>query len=168
MNKTNFVLYLDMDSVLVDFPRAVDTQAPFTLEQCRVGEVSDQTMADWINQQGARWWANMHWMPDGRALWDAVAQYRPFLLSKPRFDKFEWSYIGKMMWVNKNLPEAADRTILTDDKTPYANPRSILIDDYDKILNKWIAAGGIGILHTSTVKTLRELHPIIAKLSSGV
>ena len=46
------------------------------------------------------------------------------------------------------------------DKAQYATPNTILIDDRNKSLDPWIAAGGIGILHTSAQNTIEQLKKI--------
>lgn len=47
------------------------------------------------------------------------------------------------------------------DKARFAHPRSILIDDRSKSIDPWVAAGGIGILHTSAKTTIAELKRIV-------
>jgi hypothetical protein len=42
-------------------------------------------------------------------------------------------------------------------KAEYAEPNAILIDDQPKSIDPFIAAGGIGILHTSAANTIKEL-----------
>ena len=42
-------------------------------------------------------------------------------------------------------------------KQELANPESILIDDRQINIDQWEAAGGIGILHTSTDNTISQL-----------
>lgn len=46
------------------------------------------------------------------------------------------------------------------DKAVYAHSRAILIDDRSKSIDPWIAAGGIGILHTSAEDTIRQLQAL--------
>ena len=40
---------------------------------------------------------------------------------------------------------------------PETGKPNILIDDMDKYVDPWVAAGGIAIKHTSTNTTLQEL-----------
>ena len=42
------------------------------------------------------------------------------------------------------------------DKTHYASPSSILIDDNEKVIEAWKAAGGIGILHNTARETINK------------
>ncbi|MFW6047538.1 MAG: hypothetical protein ACOCP4_07135 [Candidatus Woesearchaeota archaeon] len=39
----------------------------------------------------------------------------------------------------------------------FANENSILIDDMEKNIKEWVSGGGIGILHRSYRKTIKEL-----------
>lgn len=43
------------------------------------------------------------------------------------------------------------------DKAVHASPTAILVDDRAKSIDPWVAAGGIGILHTSVENTIAQL-----------
>ena len=43
------------------------------------------------------------------------------------------------------------------DKQKYAAPNHILIDDRKSNIDQWVSRGGVGILHTSTADTIRQL-----------
>jgi len=50
--------------------------------------------------------------------------------------------------------------VLRSQKKSYATTDekpNVLIDDFDKNIREWQAAGGIGILHTDVGKTISEL-----------
>lgn len=47
------------------------------------------------------------------------------------------------------------------DKAKYATPTSILIDDRAKSIDPFVAAGGLGILHTSAADTILKLQEYI-------
>lgn len=47
------------------------------------------------------------------------------------------------------------------DKAAYATPRAILVDDRAKSIDPWVAAGGIGILHTSVDNTIAQLRAFL-------
>jgi hypothetical protein len=47
------------------------------------------------------------------------------------------------------------------DKAAFATPTTILIDDRPKSIDPWVAAGGIGILHTSVPETIARLQEVI-------
>ena len=48
----------------------------------------------------------------------------------------------------------------SNDKAAYAAPNHILIDDRSKSIQPWVAAGGIGILHTNAANTIRQLKEV--------
>lgn len=47
------------------------------------------------------------------------------------------------------------------DKATYANSTTILVDDRAKSIDPWVAAGGIGILHTSVDDTIAQLRAFL-------
>lgn len=67
----------------------------------------------------------------------------------------------KRNWVRRHLGhEAANHARLVRDavnKSKYAGPGIILIDDRRKAIDPWIAAGGIGILHVNATDTIAQL-----------
>ena len=63
---------------------------------------------------------------------------------------------------NLNPLPQKDKIILTHNKQNYAmhpttGKPNILIDDMDKYIDPWAAAGGIAIKHTSVNETIKEL-----------
>ncbi|WP_126223294.1 hypothetical protein [Burkholderia ambifaria] len=69
----------------------------------------------------------------------------------------------KRLWVARQL--SATLPVTTTEcglaKAAHAHPRRVLIDDLERNINAWRAAGGIGILHTdaeSTIRALADLH----------
>jgi 5'-nucleotidase len=50
------------------------------------------------------------------------------------------------------------------DKAAFATPTTILIDDREKSIIPWVAAGGIGILHRNANDTIERLKEIIDEL----
>ena len=69
----------------------------------------------------------------------------------------ETSRLGKRLWVKNNMPGIKLTLAQAYAKQNYAAPNHILIDDRADNINQWEAAGGIGILHTSTASTLTKL-----------
>ena len=72
------------------------------------------------------------------------------------------SKVGKMKWLSKNTKFSRSKIhlVLRSQKKDYAKTDgkpNVLIDDYIKNINEWERAGGIGIHHTNTSKTLSKL-----------
>lgn len=42
-----------------------------------------------------------------------------------------------------------------------AKPSTVLVDDTQKVLDRWLEAGGIGILHTSAESTIEQLRTLL-------
>ena len=151
-----YKIYVDMDGVLVDFDGGYEKLTGMTTREA--DEKGPEFFWKPISKAGAKWWITLNWMPDGKQLWDYVKKYNPELLSAP--SREEASKMGKRIWVKRELPGAKLILRSADKKQEFASPTSILIDDREKNIEQWEAAGGIGILHTdatSTIKKLKEL-----------
>ena len=152
----DYKIYCDMDGVLVDFESGYEKLTGIDLK----GEYRPGVEDFWkpIEQAGVKYWASLKWMPDGKQLWGYIKQYTPELLSAP--SKSESSKIGKYVWVKNNLPGTKLILRYASRKKELANPESILIDDRQVNIDQWEAAGGIGILHTSTDNTIQQLQKL--------
>ena len=171
-------LYLDIDGVLVDFTtglmRALSVpydypKAPYPFKpgvwdyfpelKDRYGVTFEQCDA----ACAAGFWANLWWMFDGRSILRVVGDMLDLddtslrLLTSPMPNLGSAS--GKMEWVERNLPPMKKKTIITNvDKGEFAAPDRILIDDCDKNIDSWRAAGGIGIVCPRPWNSLRLWH----------
>ena len=156
---SQYKIYVDLDGVLADFNR----------ELKRLGFSEQQFAADpkrkkvfWqligaMAKRGEQFWGVMYPLPDAAKLWQYVKPHSPEILSATGHvgnavpEKREWCahYLGADVTVNL--------VRRSGDKAQYANPHSILIDDRSKCIDPWVAAGGIGILHTSAEDTITAL-----------
>jgi hypothetical protein len=154
--ETEYTIYCDMDSVLVDFDLGYQELTGMTTQQADANGVE----AFWepLTKAGAKFWITLQWMPDGKQLWDYIKKYNPILLSAP--SREESSKLGKRVWVKRELPGVKLILKYASQKQEYASPTSILIDDRQKNIDQWEAAGGIGILHTSTPNTIKQLQQL--------
>ena len=111
-------------------------------------------------------WATLPPMDDAMALWNFISQFEPFILSHP------WdtdSAAGKRTWLaggSINPSPPGTRVILTGDKHKFAINKAtgapnILIDDMEKYIKPWRAAGGIAIHHVSADASIRELKSLM-------
>lgn len=149
----DFKIYVDLDGVLTDFVRS--------LKSVGLEDKENLTSEEWeiINKYGVDWWSEMNWMPDGKELWSYVKDYSPKILSAP--SKSQDSIDGKKLWVKNHLGNTPLLLTKKEEKQKYADPNSILIDDNVGNIKRWRDAGGIGILHTSTAKTIAQLKEIL-------
>jgi len=151
---SNPIIYCDMDGVLVDFEKGYKD---LTTEDASYETDPNKFWAP-ITEAGASFWIKLEWMPDGHKLWDYIEKYNPTLLSAP--SREESSRIGKRIWVKRNLPGTKLLLKSAERKQEYATPNAILIDDRKDNTDRWNAAGGIGIHHTSAAKTIEALEKL--------
>jgi len=173
------VIMLDLDSVLVDLQAGVskltggmDMAAwkargkSMTNKKGQVPkEVSNNELHRMVAAEGAKFWAELPWMKDGKKLWNFVKKYDVHILSaykKPSNDPKGFSRKGKEIWVAKNLRIAPAKVhlVFREDKQKYTkvdgNP-ALLIDDYDKNIREFNAKGGLGIVHRTASGTISQL-----------
>lgn len=148
----NYTIYCDMDGVLTDFDKAY-------LELTNI-DITNKfydgpDFWDPINKAGVEFWSDMEWKEDGKELWDYIVKYNPKLLSAP--SRQVESRIGKIRWVERELPGVELILKYAKNKKDLSNPESILIDDrLDNILG-WREMGGIGIHHSNAKDTIDRL-----------
>ena len=149
-----YKIYCDMDGVLVDFDKGykdlTGTEASFSTDPKEFWAP--------IHKMGAAFWIKLKWMPDGKQLWSYIDKYNPKLLSAPSRD--ESSKIGKFVWVKRNMPGTKLILRAAEQKQQFAKPNAILIDDRVDNIQRWKDAGGIGIHHTSTADTIKQLQEL--------
>ena len=152
-----YKVYCDMDGVIVDFERGYNN---LTGKQTPGVDSTYDKNDFWsaITKAGAKFWAELNWMPDGQQLWGYINQYNPKLLTAP--SREQSSEIGKQEWINKNLPGTPVIFKQAKDKKDLAEPNAILIDDRKDNIQQWVDAGGIGIRHTSTESTIKQLQKL--------
>jgi hypothetical protein len=170
------VIFCDMDGVLVDFDKGykeltgvsthhADSQGRNEFWKLYRDNLKNKDIPE------KSYWANLDWMPDGKQLWDYIKEYNPYVLTAPsvNFDlPFEERYKlennesmqGKTEWVQRlpNMKKLYFRS--AQRKADFAGPGKILIDDRKDTIDSWNANGGIGILHTSTANTIKQLQDL--------
>lgn len=150
-----YTIYCDLDGVLVDFVAgyfkltSIDTSNKY--------EPSTPQFWAPVDKEGPSFWANLHWMPDGKILWDYIKKRKPYILSSP--SKSNSSRVGKDAWVRVNLKSDYKSLLLypRHEKQNFSGENHILIDDMANTIEEWEAKGGIGIHHTSATNTINKL-----------
>ena len=149
-------IYCDLDEVLVDFIGAADAAIGGNF-----AKADKETRWNVINQVKG-FWVNIDWKPNAKRLHDFIIRYDAHVLSAFT-GRDPTSKVGKMKWLKKNtkFKRANIHLVLRSQKKSYAKTKeekpNVLIDDYDKNIKEWEAAGGIGILHTDVGKTINKL-----------
>ncbi len=150
-----YKIFSDMDGVITDFDesfkKASDGIAPRDYEK----KFGINKFWELIDSKGVGFWVGMPYMSDGERYWDYIKNYDVELLSSP--SRSESSRLGKRLWVRNNMPGVKLTLAYSADKQKYAAPNHILIDDRKSNIDQWVSRGGVGILHTSTADTIRQL-----------
>jgi len=146
-------IFCDLDGVLVDFNRGYHDLTGISLNPTE--HRSDTKFWEPIERAGYDFWINLEWTNDGKDLWNFISPFNPIILSAP--SRQVESRIGKKDWVDRELPGTQLILRSAKHKKDFASPDAILIDDREDNINGWIESGGVGILHTSSSKTINEL-----------
>ncbi len=149
-----FLLYCDLDDVLVDFKGACEKLGVYE-------KLSTDPETAWkkINAKGAAFWEKMEWMPGAQVLWKFIAPYDPIILSARSEDRK--SVTGKRQWIKKQLGRKDGLIVWKKDKKDYASPKSVLIDDDENNIIEWENAGGVGVHHKTVDATIQTLSIIM-------
>lgn len=159
-------IYFDLDGVLADFERGVEEICGLTppsqnAKHHKPG--SDDDM--WIGIQAAGHFYDMlELMPGAKELFEAVYEKygdRCEILTGIPKPKRGIPQAGddKVSWTRRMLSGKVKVNIVCrEDKVLFSkNPDCILIDDMERNIRDWEAAGGTGILHVSAENTMRVL-----------
>ena len=153
-------IYCDMDGVLCDFVKGVENALGISINKWSNGSKSEK----WDPIKNTpKFWHTLPWMDGGKELWNFISKYKPHILSAYVEESFDPNCIpGKSYWAKTNLGITSARINLVKrvQKQNYAKVAGIpavLIDDYKKNTDQFTQRGGIGILHTTTSNTIREL-----------
>ena len=149
---SEFEIFCDMDGVLSDFDTHAKAQNKF----------NDKGQPKWDELDYA-WWSTMP-AYEGAKEFDAELRKlgRTRKLSAPILNV--GCFRGKAEWIQNFRGSSFGLLDLilarAEDKNLLARPNHILVDDRQKNIDQWIAAGGIGVLHkgdyADTLKRVRE------------
>lgn len=156
-------LYLDMDGVLADFNKEYVKYDPKKADRKKFRSA---VMDDKIFEK-------LDFMPDTQELLNHVSRLNgitiEILTSMGTHDPFQGSAakMQKLNWLkSKNIPYKANFVREKKEKSQYATPNSILIDDSIGCITPFKEAGGRGILHHKASETIRILDTIILQIRS--
>jgi len=150
------VIFVDMDGVLADYDHGFDGKKPESIPK----------MWEEVGEKGVSFWVDLKLMPGAKELWNYVKKYDPIILSaypnpkKNGMKMVKDAIKGKRIWLKENFGEdVAKKAIIKTraEKSNYAKENTILIDDLIGNIIEFNEAGGKGIHHTSTAKTIEKL-----------
>lgn len=154
-------IFCDLDGVLVNFIKTAVAITGINPD----GADKKTVNAFWSaihkhTAAGQPFFAEMEPMPDANVLWSYINRHNPVILSSTG-ERIVGAADEKRKWVQQHLGgQPASRAIFTPSakaKAQHAAPNHVLIDDRAKAIDPWVAAGGIGILHTSAANTITRL-----------
>ena len=159
----NPIIYCDMDGVLADFKTAAQKTTGMSINKWMNIPSSKEKWAP--IKANKNFWSTLPWMPGGRQLWSYIRRHDPHILSaySPSDPNCR---PGKLKWLRRNVGMSNMKKInlvRRRDKSTFAmrsggiRQPAILIDDFPRNIDQFKSAGGIGILHTNTTKTIKEL-----------
>jgi len=155
----SYKIYCDLDGCLGDFDSRFKQFSEGLSPKEFVDLYGEEKFWNIIDEAGVRFWVGIQWLSEGKKLWGYIKKHNPIILSAP--SRHETSKIGKRLWLRNNL--SGFKMILTPAqyKKKYANPNSILIDDYVKNIEDWKKSGGIGLHYDNNlshiIKELKKL-----------
>ena len=148
-------IQIDMDGVLADFEK----------------RACELLVSDKVYDKKAMWSAIKHHIRNGGRFWYELEKMhlvdemldliitlgkRNEILTATGYE--DTAAQDKRDWVSEHTPGFRVNLVRSSkDKALYAQPHILLIDDREKSIEPWIAAGGVGILHTDALSTMRIL-----------
>ncbi len=161
-----YTIFIDLDGVIVDFDKFCEQHIGIRPKDTDADKATKREfwkrVKTWVND-GNAFFSAMEPLPDASVLLAYIKKYNPIVLSATG-SATKNAAGEKRDWVKTHIGgAAAKRAILVmsaADKAQYATPTHILIDDRSAAIDPWIAAGGIGILHTSAATTIKKLRDL--------
>jgi hypothetical protein len=185
MKAEHYILYLDMDGVLVDYSSGWwGIAKKLNLKQIK----NDKGEDDFDKKDIARvyaqtmihdFWANLKWEYGGEELWkaanDMFENVHILTSTAAKEDKAKHAIIegGKLAWIKMNLTGLDPKNVHVVPegvkKAEFANPISILVDDRRSTIEAFNKEGGYGILHKAKNyrHTIHELEEIAEPMNLG-
>jgi len=157
-----FKIFVDLDDTLVDLSGPLNDYFGVKTHTELLQKYSREDIEYWFKEQDVTFWTNLKPMSDFGVMWYFLKRFQFIVISVT--NRFPGALPGKIKWIVEYLgPVYAQQAILLDtaEKGKYASSNSILIDDYDKNCNDWVANGGIAIKHENAVSTLKQLKSIL-------
>jgi hypothetical protein len=158
------IIYLDMDGVLSDYESHVEIHAGASVPFENLTKGQRYKIADKEN-----FFSTIPPMLDMKVLLEGIFKHDlpVCILSATGTRSPEKVLREKNEWLDRHLKgiPIKDRYFVSRslEKAQYASPDAILIDDRLKAIDPFIAAGGIGILHSHASTTLIRLEAILAR-----
>lgn len=152
-------IHVDMDGVLADFDSHY-----LHLFDIRPTRWPDPDSVDWVKVRSVpHFFHTIPLMPDAGELIDGViASGLPWSILTGVPDSIDVACNQKIDWVRDRIrPVPKVVCCRSRDKFKHGKPGDVLIDDYLKYRDLWVAMGGIFIHHTSAKTSLARLQALL-------
>jgi len=157
--------FVDLDGVLVDFQRKVCGifSLPYPPEKYEFFKPIRDSVNAVCNEE---FWESLDWMIDGKEILQKIESFFSkeiiYFLSVPMPNPGSWT--GKFNWMKKNLPQYADKLIVTRSKVEILSSNNILIDDNEDFCTRFALAGGTIVLVPRPWNGFRD-QPVIPSIT---
>lgn len=166
----NARIFFDMDGVLADFDRGIVELCHMRpLEQGHTTPEEDAALWDGVRQV-PHFYGRLEPIEGSIAMvqrvYAEIGDRCQILTGIPKPSKnIAHSAEDKTAWIQRLVSDSMQvHTVLRKEKRQYCTgPQDILVDDYDKNIREWEAAGGTGILFRSAEQVLAEIETILRK-----
>jgi predicted secreted acid phosphatase len=155
-------IYVDMDGCLTDFEKRYTHLFGKAPLEARSQKEFNPNWAKFIQDKN---FEKLDWFPGAQDLLKYVNSTKiPVeILSSSGGEKFHGEVtVQKINWLKKHgINYKANIVPGSSKKSPYATPQTILIDDTDYVIDAFNKAGGVGILHKNSGKTIEILKKLL-------
>jgi len=166
----DYIIYFDVDDTLTDYSNRLGSMI---ITDPKTGEERPIKASDTLNN--IEFWANTEWLPGSKEMVKfAINNFSniKILSAVPELSKadkeltgkrfFDAPVDGKTEWLNKNIgPIKIIWTKSGKEKTIYATPNTVLIDDKPENIKAFEKAGGIGILMDNPQNVINKLSDLL-------
>lgn len=156
-------IYLDLDGCITNFEKKFVEHYGFLSLAKRDRKEWSKDWEDFIlNKKG---FEQLEWFSGGQELLKFIQSTKlPVeILSSSGGEKFHGEVtVQKINWLKKHgIHYKANIVSGRKKKAEYATPNTILIDDTEDVIRSFNKAGGVGILHTDSGKTIKRLKELL-------
>lgn len=148
---------VDLDGVMADFEGALRDRFQMNMKEHRKqvwGKIA------YYNDNVEPWFYSLPKMADADLLWEyLVANYAQVDILSAGGTTPRDAAGQKKAWVGDHYGYDVHVDVVQSgpEKAEFATGTTLLIDDREKVLNPFLDAGGLGVLHTSAADTISEL-----------